>query len=189
MPMLLLVVIALAVILVPVLHGDLRALSGLRFRLPWLLASALLLQVLVITVFPGPRTALRLLAYLGSYVLAVAFLFLNRRLPGFWLVGAGALLNLLAIGANTGVMPATQGALSTAGVYPPGEDFANSAYVEDARLWFLGDVFAVPASWPFANVFSVGDVLIAAGAAWAILATALPRRDPRPPGTEPAGEG
>ena len=64
------------------------------------------------------------------------------------------------------------------------EVFANAAYVEHARLWFLGDVFAIPASWPLANVFSVGDVLIALGAAWAILATARrsarERRAPSP---------
>jgi len=81
-------------------------------------------------------------------------------------------------------MPATHGALATAGVTPSGETFANSAYVEHARLWFLGDVFAIPASWPLANVFSVGDVLIALGAAWAILATARrsarERRAPSP---------
>ncbi len=169
--MLLLVAIVLAVALVPVLGGDLRKLSSLRFRMTWVLGLALLLQILVITVFPGPRTPLRLTIYLGSYALAVLFLVRNRRIPGFWLIGAGAFLNLVAIGANSGVMPATRGALSTAGVTPPSEVFANSAYVANARLWFLGDVFAVPASWPLANVFSVGDVLIALGAAWAILAT------------------
>jgi hypothetical protein len=169
--MLLLVAIVVAVALVPLVRGDLRALAALRFRLPALLAAALVVQVLVITVFPGPATALRVTAYLSSYVLAVAFLFLNRRVPGLWLVGAGALLNLLAIGANGGVMPATRGALSTAGLGSPGEVFANAAYVAHARLWFLGDVFAIPASWPLANVFSVGDVLIGLGAAWAILAT------------------
>jgi hypothetical protein len=170
--MLLLVAIVVAVALVPLVRGDLRALAALRFRLPGLVAAALVLQILVITVFPGPRTTLRLAAYLSSYALAVVFLFLNRRIPGLWLIGTGALLNLLAIGANAGVMPATRGALATAGVVPPGEVFANAAYVEHARLWFLGDVFAIPASWPLANVFSAGDVLIALGAAWAILATA-----------------
>ena len=169
--MLLLVAIVVAVALVPLVRGDLRALAALRFRLPALLAAALVLQVLVITVLPGPATALRLTAYLSSYALAVAFLFLNRRVPGLWLVGAGALLNLLAIGANGGVMPATRGALATAGLGSPGEVFANAAYVAHARLWFLGDVFAIPASWPLANVFSLGDVLIGLGAAWAILAT------------------
>ena len=31
------------------------------------------------------------------------------------------------------------------------------------RLWFLGDVFALPARLPLANVFSVGDLLIGLG--------------------------
>jgi len=33
----------------------------------------------------------------------------------------------------------------------------------EARLTFLGDVFYVPAWVPFANVFSLGDVLLAVG--------------------------
>ena len=166
--MLLLVAIVVAVALVPLVGGDLRALATLRFRVPGLVAAALVLQILVITVFPGPRTTLRLAAYLSSYALAVVFLFLNRRIPGLWLIGTGALLNLLAIGANAGVMPATRDALATAGVVPPGEVFANAAYVEHARLWFLGDVFAVPSSWPVSNVFSVGDVILVVAALLAL---------------------
>ena len=169
--MLLLLAIVLAVALVPLLHGDLRALAALCFRFGWLLALALAIQVLVISVFPGPPSTLRLTVYLASYAIAVIFLLLNRSIPGLWLVGGGALLNLLAIGANSGVMPATRGALATAGVSSSGEAFANSAYVEGARLWFLGDILAIPASWPLANVFSVGDLLIAVGCAWTILAT------------------
>jgi hypothetical protein len=38
-------------------------------------------------------------------------------------------------------------------------------------LALLTDIFAVPAWVPFANVFSVGDVLIAIGIAVAIAAT------------------
>ena len=45
---------------------------------------------------------------------------------------------------------------------PPGQ-FENSAISSGSRLWFLGDVFAVPHGWPFANVFSVGDVVIVVG--------------------------
>jgi hypothetical protein len=41
----------------------------------------------------------------------------------------------------------------------------NSAPVADAALGFLGDVLAVPSWVPGAKVFSVGDVLIAVGAA------------------------
>jgi hypothetical protein len=169
--MLLLVAIAVAVVLVPLFHGDPRALAALRFRFGWLLAVALAIQVLVISVFPGPPSALRLTVYLASYAIAVIFLLLNRSIPGLALIGAGALLNLLAIAVNSGVMPAARGALETAGVSPSGEMFANSAFVDGARLWFLGDIFAIPATWPLANVFSVGDLLIAVGCAWTILAT------------------
>ena len=63
--MLLLVAIVVAVALVPLVKGDLRALAALRFRLPGLVAAALVLQILVITVFPGPRTTLRLTAYIS----------------------------------------------------------------------------------------------------------------------------
>jgi hypothetical protein len=175
--MLFMLVVVLALGIVVLIRGDPRALASLRFRSGWLLGVALAIQVLVVAVFPGPKTTLRLVLYLGSYVLAVLFLFLNRTIPGLWIVGAGAFLNLIAIAANSGVMPATAGALSRAGIEDAGAVFANSAPVEHARLWFLGDVFAVPASWPLANVFSVGDVLIAGGAAWTILRTT--RRTPR----------
>ncbi len=61
--------------------------------------------------------------------------------------------------------------------------FRNSAAVAHPRLAFLGDVFAVPASWPLSNVFSVGDLLIAVGLAWGLLricgSRLVPRRRPK----------
>ena len=44
----------------------------------------------------------------------------------------------------------------------------NSAAIADAKLVFLGDVFAVPEPLPLANVFSAGDVCIVVGAALAV---------------------
>jgi Family of unknown function (DUF5317) len=38
----------------------------------------------------------------------------------------------------------------------------------EPRLAFLGDMFHLPASWPLSNVFSIGDILIALGIAWAL---------------------
>ena len=101
-------------------------------------------------------------------LVAGLFLVANRELPGIPLVVLGAAANLLAIAANGGVMPASPSALATAGLPPEQPGFANSAALAHPRLAFLGDVFAIPAGWPLANVFSVGDVLIAAGAAVAI---------------------
>jgi hypothetical protein len=65
-------------------------------------------------------------------------------------------------------MPASPEAVAAAGLPPDPPGFANSAVLPDPRLAFLGDVFAIPRSWPLANVFSVGDVLIAVGAAAAV---------------------
>jgi Family of unknown function (DUF5317) len=96
------------------------------------------------------------------------FLAANWRVPGMRLVALGGALNLVAICANGGVMPASPAALAGAGLAGDEPGFQNSAAVADPRLAFLGDVFYVPASWPLSNVFSVGDVLIALGVAWAL---------------------
>jgi hypothetical protein len=77
-----------------------------------------------------------------------------------WLAALGGALNLAAITANGGVMPADPDALAAAGVHQQAGDFANSTAVAHPHLAFLGDVFAVPASWPVSNVFSMGDVVL-----------------------------
>jgi hypothetical protein len=144
----------------------LTALADLRVRWCPAVAAALALQVLIISVFPDalpPSLAAAL--HVVSYVLGVAFLFANRRVPGLWLIGVGALCNLAAIGANGGVMPASASALATAGITSPnGQHFANSAARHSPRLAFLGDIFAIPSGLPFANVFSIGDIVLLAGA-------------------------
>ena len=163
--MLLIVSIVLGLATAPLLGGRLRRLAELRFRLSWLLATSLIVQILVLTVFPGPKTWWRLSAFLGSYGLAAAFLVANRALAGFRLLALGAAMNLLVIGANGGVMPASAAATTRAGIGPgSGETFANSLVIEHPRLAFLGDVLAVPQGWPLANVFSPGDILLAIGA-------------------------
>jgi hypothetical protein len=100
--------------------------------------------------------------------MGLAFVWLNRAVPGLWLIAAGALANGAAIVANGGVMPTSARALRTAGLDVDPEVFANSTALADARLAFLGDVFAIPSWVPFANVFSLGDLLIAIGAAYTV---------------------
>src|SRR5262249_31705803 len=45
------------------------------------------------------------------------------------------------------------------------DHFTNSTTVAHPKLWFLGDALATPSWFPFANVFSIGDVLIIVGCA------------------------
>ena len=159
----------LALIAAPLFHGKLRLIASVRLRALWLLVAAFGLQGAAGLLTPGPRTGWRVAAYLGSYPLAGAFLFVNRRTPGFAVVAIGGSLNLLAILANGGVMPGSAHALAAAGITPTAGVYANSAVVIGARLPFLGDILAVPASWPMSNAYSVGDLMISVGVAITIL--------------------
>ena len=148
----------------PLLGGRLGALADLRLRLVPLVVGALALQIVVVNVLPGGNGTVHAAALIGTYLVIALALIANRHVPGVKLIAAGGLANFLAIVANAGVMPASASALRTAGLAADPAGYTNSGLVEHAHLAFLGDVFALPASWPAANVFSVGDLLLAAGA-------------------------
>ena len=153
-----------AVLTVPMAGGDLWRLADVRLRGQWLVGVALAGQILFITILPGQLEGIHAPAHLLTYALAAAFVWANRAIPGVWLMGIGGATNFAAIAANGGVMPASTTALADAGmVADKGDAFANSAAVEGARLAPLGDVFAIPASWPLSNVFSIGDLIIGIG--------------------------
>ena len=153
----------LAVVTVPLAGGKLMRLADLELRRTWLIVLAIGLQIVIISVIPGGDSWVHDAIHLATYVIAFAWLFVNRHVPGLLIAGTGGGLNFLAIAANGGVMPADAGALRTAGIEHTGAEFENSTVVPDAKLQFLGDVFAIPDGWPLANVFSVGDVLLAFG--------------------------
>ncbi|MEX0988806.1 MAG: MFS transporter [Actinomycetota bacterium] len=159
------IALVIAIAAVPLFGGSLRKLAQLRFRGTWMLVAALAVQIVLFGA-EGPQTTLKTAAHFGSYLLAFAFLYRNRGVRGIWLIGLGAALNLIAITANGGIMPAAAHALATAGL--PVDTvtvFENSAALPDPNLLVLGDIFALPKSIPAANVFSVGDLLIVLGAA------------------------
>ena len=151
------------------LGGRVDALQQLRFRWPWLALGGLLVQVALFT-----ETGYALAGGLAPaiYVLSTAAVLVavarNLVVPGMPVVALGALANLAAILANNGAMPADPGALAIAGLTAGGH--TNSVVLASPALQPLTDIYAVPAWVPFANVFSVGDVLIAIGIAWAIAA-------------------
>jgi hypothetical protein len=168
---LLLTVLATLVLLAPAaLGGRLSRLADVGLaRRHWLLPG-LLLQVAALGL--GRRASHDVLAGLHvlSYVLLGWVLWANRRLPGTRLIALGGFLNGLTITLNGGTLPASAEAMGRAGLIPDDSGFSNSAPRENPRLGFLGDVFAVPAALPLANVFSVGDVLILAGVGVASIA-------------------
>jgi Family of unknown function (DUF5317) len=165
--MFLVAVVLLGALTVPLFGGRLGALADLRAGWAWTLVAALALQLLALYL-PGLPDGARAGLLLASYPVAAVFVVANRHLPGIWLIGLGAASNFLAMALNGGVMPAAPSALSAAGLPAEPDGFANSAALPDPRLPWLGDVFAIPASWPLSNVFSVGDLCIALGAVWAL---------------------
>lgn len=184
--MIMLAVLILGLVPMPMLGGRFARLGDLRVRLAGLLFLSIATQV-VITSLAVPLGVGRWL-HMGTYVVVIPFLWLNRRLPGLVVLFLGAAMNMAAIFSNGGVMPASPGAVELAGI-EESETFENSAPVDGARLWFLGDVFAVPEPLPLANVFSVGDVLIVAGALVLVYRTcgaSWPGRDRRRTAPAPA---
>lgn len=184
--MLILACVLLGLLLVPVTGGSLRRLGELRWRSAWLVVAALGLQLVVLEV-PRVPTALAAAGHVASYAMAAAFVWLNRSVRGLVVLTAGAVCNGLAIVLNGGTLPSSAAARRLAGLDETG-GFANSGVVDHPVLGFLGDNFAVPVGVPLANVFSVGDVLIVAGALWVVHSVTHGRRRPGEPARPLVGQ-
>ena len=175
--MFLLAILLFALATTPLFGGSLSALGDLRFRHVWLVIAAIGLQVLIISVIPDKLTWSHVPIHLMSYVAAIAFIALNRRISGVVVIGAGGLMNLTAIALNGGVMPAREAALRSAGIVHDAGQFANSTTVADARVAFLGDIFSIPEGVPILNnVFSLGDILIGIGVLMLVYGVCLKER-------------
>lgn len=150
------------------LGGRLDRLSSVRLRWAALAVVGFVIQMAIFTEPIGSSVGNAGPAlYVGSTVAVLAVVIRNATLTGLPLVAIGAGLNLLAIVANRGYMPADPGALATAG-RAASDGYSNSTVLADPALRPLTDIFAAPSALPLANVFSVGDVLIAIGIAVAI---------------------
>jgi hypothetical protein len=182
--MILLVFALLGLVVALIRGGDIAQLARVPFRFGWL---ALLAVALQIAVFSGWWSRSHLadwtpLVYAASMFVLIVMVAANWRLPGLPLVGLGLLCNALAISLNEGRMPASLDALRAAGLQSValkagvlGTSTNTVLLGPDTRVPFLCDVFALPPWFPLATVFSVGDVFIAAGAAWFFLAIVRPK--------------
>ena len=165
--------------------GIARALiSGRAFAVPevrmiWLVFIGFLPQFFVFfwTVTRELITNNRIaaIALVSSQLLLLVFALVNRKQPGFWLLGIGLLLNLAVILANGGLMPITPETMAqlappgeqTDLLFPPGSRLGTTKDVvlnaDDTRLWPLSDIFLFPQSIPLRFAFSLGDVFISVG--------------------------
>ena len=168
------------------LGGRLGALADISIRGANLAFAAIVLQLIA---FPSdvlpwtmPSSVARVL-WLVSYALLIWMLHLNIRLRGTPLVAAGLFSNLIAIVANGGLMPVRAAALAAAG--RGYHTHNNSIRLGHPHVAALIDRWAVPHWIPFANVYSIGDVLIAIGTVVVIATAMRPSRVNLVPRAEP----
>jgi Family of unknown function (DUF5317) len=163
--------VLVAVALGLVLGGRLGNLARIELRWTGLFFAAIGLQLVAFPLAVAPWRTPETLAsvlWVASYGLLVVAAVRNRRLTGVPIIAAGMALNLSAILANRGTMPVRLAAMHEAGRTDAVQ--ANSAALSDPSFAWLVDRWAAPDWVPLANVFSIGDVVIALGAMVIVLA-------------------
>ncbi len=161
-----LLILALAVLAGILSGGSLRFLERLRVHWWGLAPAALVLQSLPISIGSVERAGLAAASLVSSYVLLLAVVAVNRRVPGAALMATGLAMNLAVVGLNGG-MPVGADAIRAAGgdgAIVIEDDAKYHLMSDDDVLRPLADVVPVPR--PFGVVLSIGDVLLYGGMAW-----------------------
>ena len=168
--MFILMILLIVLLIALVRGGSLLNLLQLPLRWNWIALLALGLQLLIFTPFRDAPLIDSFIPQLHilSMAILIGWIAANYRIAGAALLAAGLLANLAAVTANGGYMagdprPAAHNAQS---VRYGGESELianNSIATDDVQLWILTDILAVPPFIPFANVFSIGDVLLMLG--------------------------
>lgn len=108
----------------------------------------------------------------AATLLLVPFLLMNLRYWGIWLILAGLVLNLVAMGANGGLMPTDAAAVEAVGVHSVGDlqvgepiPGTKNIFMDRGgiRLRALSDAIILPFPRPFTRAVSAGDLLILPG--------------------------
>lgn len=152
--------------------GTIKNLASLELNGIWLIFLVLVIQILIFPLGTSEPIVSLFTQYLHlvSYLLLLAFVFLNRRYWQIIFMGIGMLMNLIVIMVNGGYMPASESALRKAGLTQVADKLINEGVAgnvilmgEGTKLNFLGDSFYTPKWLPLANAFSPGDLLLALG--------------------------
>jgi hypothetical protein len=147
--------------------GKLENVANLKFHYPILVFLGLGIQVTseiyAAYALPELRNDGRgMVILVSSFVLLIAFVALNARMPGMLIVGFGLFLNILVIVLNDG-MPVSLEAARVLGI--DFSDYLDSAIKHreldsGTVLAFLGDIIPIPV---IDNIVSIGDVVLGVG--------------------------
>ena len=137
-------------------RGDWRNLRSVRII--WWPLALVALAVRVAALALG----LPALVHVVAIGLVAAVAARNWQIPGALLIAAGSILNATVILLNGG-MPFDPAAATAVGALMLGNDDLHQPLGPDTRLPWLADVIPMGL---FRTVYSVGDVIIAAGGFW-----------------------
>jgi hypothetical protein len=176
---------------------DKRSWTILPLRQSWLVILAFLPQFLI-SYLPATRDrvsdGMAAAGVMISLLLLLVFCWFNRRVSGGWLLALGLGCNLAVIAANGGFMPISP---HTASRLISPESLATLAMGSrfgfkdilllpgQTHLVWLSDIFLPPEFSPYQVAFSLGDVFIAAGAFWFLVAKDKPPKNPMINAKEP----
>ena len=139
--------------------GHIANLAHLQFRWPWFVVAVLVIREAVLLT-PLNRVEGVQYVYVAALAALIAWTALHvKRVPGVWVVTAGAASNLIVIlanGARMPVAPALAGVLVSRGHV--GQYVLMSS---TTNLNWLADWIAFP--WPVRGAYSPGDLVIALG--------------------------
>lgn len=152
--------------------GKLRRLGNLDFKYLWMFIIALLLQYLII-LFGGQD--IKFVSdyitqiYIASYILLFIGIIINIRNTPLLIVLLGSVLNFFVFVMNGGNIPVSIEGLKLAGmndiieVVQSGQLKLYTAITESTKYGSLGQIIAIEKSFPFPQVFSIGDFIIGIG--------------------------
>jgi hypothetical protein len=161
------VTVIVAVLVVAVTFGSFEQLAKIHVKAVWLLLGGLGIQI-VITFAGIPRHLYDSLGFgliMASYVLILAFCFVNIGIRGMGVITIGIALNALVIGLNQGMPTRDQPITTASGRHirkPIEPDVKHRPESSSDLLPFLGDIIWLPQPLD-AETVSFGDLILAVG--------------------------
>jgi uncharacterized protein DUF5317 len=184
--------VVVAALVVAVTFGSFGQLAKIQVKAVWLLLAGLVIQI-VVTFVGIPQHLYDSLGFgliMFSYVLILAFCFVNIGIRGIGLITIGVAMNALVIGLNQGMPTRDQPITTASGRHikkPIEPDVKHRPERSSDLLPFLSDIIWLPA--PFDDeAISFGDLILAVGIcelAYYASRRRYTRGGPRPEG-EPA---
>ncbi|MEX1093787.1 MAG: DUF5317 domain-containing protein [Acidimicrobiia bacterium] len=160
-------VLFLALVIAILRGGRLTNLGDIELRSWWLLIVGFGLQAAT-RLLPQKDWAetAGILMVLGSFLLLMVLVIVNRNNPGMWLAGVGVLMNFTVISLNGGMPVLTEAAVVASGFTVSDPDIAGSfkhvVLGADTLLPTFGDLIPLRLAG-HGQVISLGDVFLAVG--------------------------